>query len=118
MSDARAKRPPPYQAKSGSLSVLDVDLDDDLTPSQRAALDPWTYTMDTAPRDGSEVALLVARGRKDYKVCVWRKTRRVINYNWTTLEGWSDAISKQMLVAFEPAAWARYDIIDGVKKAT
>lgn len=92
------------------------DDDDDLTPSQRAAMDVWTWDMASAPKDGSEVALRLDRKSPEYRVCIWRKSKRVQNFKWVDQAAWSDALNRQMLHDLEPVAWARYDVIDGLKK--
>ena len=107
----KAARQPPFKAAPGLM-----DDEEDLSPSQILARDVWNWDMDAAPKDGSEVALRFERKSTDYRVCIWRRSKRVSNFKWVNHEAWSDALNKQMLHDFVPVAWARYDIIDGLKK--
>lgn len=103
------KRPEaPYQ--TAAPSAIDPDLDDPVVET------PWRYDMDAAPRDGSEIALLLSHGAVDYKLVTWRKSRRMVAYKWMEQEGWSDRMTRQMYYDIEPVAWARHDVVDGLRK--
>lgn len=108
-------RPPKFGREEGQAPYQPAD---GVLVAATAPEDPWNYEIDTAPQDGSEVALLLSLEGPDYRVCRWRRTKRVMGGKWHDIEGWSDAINRQMLMDLAPVAWARYDIIDGVKKAS
>lgn len=105
----RKRRETPYKAVSAD--DFDPDIDGPAEPDS-----PWSPDLDAAPRDGSEVALLLSRDATDYKLVTWRKSRRMIGYKWQPEEGWSDRFTRQMYFDIQPLAWARYDIIDGLRK--
>ena len=113
MSDQQAigrkRREAPYKAATPD----DFDLDLDGPPAPES---PWNYDMETAPRDGTEVALLLSGNTSDYKLVTWRKSRRMIAYKWQPEEGWSDRFTRQMYYDIAPVAWARHDVIDGLRK--
>lgn len=106
----RRRSETPYKAATPDADDFDPDFD---TPASDS---PWNYDMAGAPRDGSEVALLLSGNTTDYKLVTWRKSRRMIGYKWQPEEGWSDRFTRQMYFDIQPLAWARHDIIDGLRK--